>query len=151
MTARRASALLSISVATEAAASASLKASDAFTHLVPSVGAVAGFVVSAALLGVLVNRLDVGLVYATWSGAGTALNAIIGVTVFDDPLSLASVSGMVMVVAGVVILQKPVRAEPAQTTPGPVGAESTPGNTASAAPTGSPIEGYPLARHRRQG
>jgi small multidrug resistance pump len=96
--------LLSLAIATEVAATMALKFANGFTRLWPTLGVVAGYVLSFVLLGQVLKTLPVSLVYAIWSGAGTAVVAAIGLTVLGEPVSWLKVLGIALVIAGVVAL-----------------------------------------------
>jgi small multidrug resistance pump len=96
--------LLTFAIGTEVAATVALKYAQGFTRLWPSLGVVAGYVLSLALLGLVLKKLPVSLVYAIWSGAGTAAVAVIGFTLLGEPVSWLKVLGIALVIAGVVAL-----------------------------------------------
>jgi small multidrug resistance pump len=70
----------------------------------PALIVVAGYLISFALMALALRTLNVGLVYAVWSGAGTAGTAAIAAALYDERLNLTAVAGMVVIVAGVVLL-----------------------------------------------
>ena len=72
--------LLALAIAVEVAATISLRASDGFTKLLPSVLVVIGYATSFYLLSLILRDLSVGTTYAIWAGAGTAAIAVIGIT-----------------------------------------------------------------------
>jgi multidrug transporter EmrE-like cation transporter len=96
--------LLLAAIAIEGVATTALKASHGMTRLVPSVIVVVGYVVSFYLVAILLKRMDLGLVYATWSALGTAAIAIIGVVIYDDALTIWRVAGLFLIIAGVMLL-----------------------------------------------
>jgi multidrug transporter EmrE-like cation transporter len=96
--------LLLVAIAIEVVATTALKASNGMTRLVPSVIVVVGYVISFYMVAVLLKRIDLGLVYATWSALGTAAVAIIGVVIYDDALTIWRVAGLFLIIAGVMLL-----------------------------------------------
>jgi multidrug transporter EmrE-like cation transporter len=96
--------LLLVAIAIEVVATTALKASHGMTRLVPSVIVVVGYVVSFYMVAILLKRMDLGLVYATWSALGTAAVAIIGVVIYDDALTIWRVAGLFLIIAGVMLL-----------------------------------------------
>ncbi|MCW2887994.1 MAG: small multidrug resistance pump [Streptosporangiaceae bacterium] len=70
----------------------------------PALIVVVGYLVSFALMAVALRTLNVGIVYAVWSGAGTAGTAAIAAALYDERLNLTAVAGMVVIVAGVILL-----------------------------------------------
>jgi len=50
------------------------------------------------------KRIDMSITYAVWSGVGTVLTAVVGILLFKEGVSMAKLSGIGMVVGGVVLL-----------------------------------------------
>ncbi|GAB4216959.1 MAG: SMR family transporter [Rhodoferax sp.] len=96
---------LAIAIVTEVMATSALKASDGFTRLLPSLGAVAGYMVSLYCLSLTQRSIAVGVVYAIWSGVGIVLISLMGWALFDQVLSLRAWGGIALIVAGVAVLQ----------------------------------------------
>ncbi|MBF4160849.1 DMT family transporter [Nocardioides acrostichi] len=96
--------LLGVAIVLEVIGTSLLRATDGFTRLLPSLGVVIGYGGAALLLSHVVKHLPVGVTYAIWSAVGTALVVTIGVTVLGDRFTPAVGLGLVMVVAGVVVL-----------------------------------------------
>jgi small multidrug resistance pump len=96
--------LLAVAILAEVAGTTSLKFSDGFTKLWPSVGTLAGYGLSFYLLALVLKTVPVGTAYAIWSAVGTALIATIGIVFLNESASLPRIGGIVLVVVGVVIL-----------------------------------------------
>ncbi|MGN6031182.1 MAG: DMT family transporter [Thermomicrobiales bacterium] len=96
--------LLAIAIASEIVATTSLKQSAGFTKPLWSVVVVVGYAISFFLMSQVLKTIPVSVAYAVWSGAGTAVVAAIGMVVLGEPVSLLKVSGIVLIVAGVVAL-----------------------------------------------
>ncbi len=94
--------LLALAIAVEVAATISLRASDGFTKLLPSVIVVIGYATSFYLLSLILRDLSVGTTYAIWAGAGTAAIAVIGIVVLGEPASALKIVSIVLIVAGVI-------------------------------------------------
>lgn len=97
-------ALLFLAIAVEVIATTALKASDGFTRLGPGAVVVVGYSISFYLMTIILRRLDLGIVYATWSALGTAGVAMIGVSVYGETMTLWRAAGLLLVIIGVVIL-----------------------------------------------
>ncbi len=97
--------MLSLAIVTEVVATTALKASDGFSRAAPAVVVVVGYVASFYLMARALKTLDVGVVYAIWSGAGTAAIAALGVLFFAESISVMKVFWIAVIVAGVVGLQ----------------------------------------------
>ena len=74
------------------------------TALLPKAEVVAGYVASIWLLTLVVRDIPVSIAYAVWSGLGTAAITVVGVLLLDEGLDLLKVSGIALVIAGVVLL-----------------------------------------------
>jgi small multidrug resistance pump len=97
-------ALLGLAIAAEICATSLLKSTDGFTVVLPTMACLAGYLLSFVLLAVAVRDLPVGFCYAVWSGVGTAAIVTIGAVFLGEDLSLVSIGGVVLVIAGVVAL-----------------------------------------------
>jgi small multidrug resistance pump len=94
--------LLSLAIAVEVGATISLRYSDGFTKLVPSVLVVVGYATSFYLLSLILRELSVGTTYAIWAGAGTAAIALIGIVVLGEPADTVKLVSIALIVAGVI-------------------------------------------------
>jgi quaternary ammonium compound-resistance protein SugE len=59
---------------------------------------------SFSLLSWSLKVLPVGTAYAVWTGIGAAGTAIVGMIFFKDPVSVARISAIAFIVAGVILL-----------------------------------------------
>ena len=96
--------LLAVAIVTEVLATSSLKASDGFTRLWPSIGAACGYAVSLYCLSLTQRSIPVGVVYAIWSGVGIVLISLMGWWLFDQVLSPAAMIGVGLITVGVLVL-----------------------------------------------
>jgi len=94
--------LLSLAIVFEVIGTISLKLSNGFTALWPTVSVVVGYGASFILLAQVLKAMNVGTAYAVWSGLGTALVAIAGVFLFKEPVTLIRVASVVLIIVGVV-------------------------------------------------
>jgi small multidrug resistance pump len=97
---------LAIAILAEVIGTSALKASDGFTRPKPSLVVVAGYGVAFYFLSLALQSLAVGVAYAIWSGAGVALVTLIGWRVFKQRLDAAALLGILLIVAGVVVLHR---------------------------------------------
>ena len=81
-----------------------LRASDGLSRLVPSIIVAVGYLTSFGLLALVLKTLPVGIVYAIWAAVGVALVAVFGKIMFNDPVPPVAMIGMVLIVAGVVLV-----------------------------------------------
>ena len=97
-----ASALLFCAISVEVVGSLLLRASDGFSRPLPATLCLACYALAFFLLSRVLRDLDLGIVYAIWSGAGTAAIAFIGVLALGEPVTALKVVSMLLVIAGVV-------------------------------------------------
>lgn len=98
--------LLAGAICTEVLGTISLKVSDGFSKLVPSVLVVLSYPTAFVLLALVLKRgLPIGVAYGIWAAAGVALVAIIGATFFAESLSPVQIGGIGLVIAGVLALE----------------------------------------------
>ena len=86
----------------EAGWALSLKASDGFSKLWPSVAFVVMLVLSMVGLSIALKTLPVGVAYGVWVGIGASLTAVLAVVLFDESVTVLKVVSLVLIVAGVV-------------------------------------------------
>ena len=96
---------LVLAIISEVIATTSLKSTEVFTKLVPSIIGVVGYTAAFYFVSLTLDTLPVGIVYAIWSGVGIALIAIISVIVLDQKLDAGAVVGMGLIIAGVVVMR----------------------------------------------
>ena len=95
---------LALAILFEVIATSCLKASDGFTRLWPSVATVIGYAASFYFLSITLKTIPTGIAYAIWSGVGVVLISLIGWIVFKQALDAAAILGMVLIVAGVLVI-----------------------------------------------
>jgi quaternary ammonium compound-resistance protein SugE len=62
-------------------------------------------IVSIVLLGLALKSLPVGTAYAVWTGIGAVGTVILGIYLFGEPATLARLSCIGLIVAGIVGLK----------------------------------------------
>jgi len=97
--------LLGFAIASEVIATSSLKSTEGFTKLWPSVIVLVGYSAAFYFLSLTLDTIPIGVAYAVWSGVGVAGIAIVSVFFFDQRLDAGAVVGMALIVAGVVVLR----------------------------------------------
>ncbi|MCP3670801.1 MAG: multidrug efflux SMR transporter [Gammaproteobacteria bacterium] len=86
----------------EVSGTVSMKLSDGFTKLVPSILIFVFYAASFAVLTMALKKIDVSVAYAVWAGVGTALIATVGILYFKEPLSVLKVFSIFLIIAGVI-------------------------------------------------
>lgn len=96
--------MLVVAILLEVAGTTNMKMSEGFSKLGPSVGVIFFYALSIVALTFAVNRLDVSVAYAVWSGMGTALVAMIGLWFFQEPFTVVKVVALGLIIVGVAML-----------------------------------------------
>ncbi len=96
--------LLAASVAAEVVGTLALRHAEGFTRLAPSLLVGACYSVAIWLMALSVRQLEVGLAYAVWAGAGTALTALLGMLWFGESAGMLRLAGLGCIVIGVAAL-----------------------------------------------
>lgn len=96
--------LLSIAIVAEVVATSAMKASEGFTRLGPSALVVTGYAIAFFLLSQVLDRIQVGVAYAIWSGGGIVLVAIAAWIIYGQRPDFAGYVGMGLIIAGVLVL-----------------------------------------------
>ncbi len=96
---------LAIAIVAEVIGTSALKASEGFTRPLPSLLVVAGYGIAFWFLSLVLRTIPVGIAYAIWSGVGVALIALIGWVAYRQTLDAGAIAGIVLIVAGVLVIQ----------------------------------------------
>ncbi|MBI4666997.1 MAG: multidrug efflux SMR transporter [Nitrospinae bacterium] len=92
---------LTLAILLEVCGTTSAKMAEGFTKPLYSVVMFVFYGLSLAALTMALKRIDVSVAYAIWSGLGTALIVIIGMAWFREPVTLARLFFVVMIITGV--------------------------------------------------
>lgn len=96
--------MLAVAIAVEVAGTLLMPRTDGFRNL-PWVAVVLScYSVAFFLMSRVVESIPVYVAYAVWAGMGTALVAVIGITVLGEPSSATRLLGILLVVVGVVLV-----------------------------------------------
>lgn len=82
-----------------------LKYTEGFSRLWPSVACALGMVVSVYFLALAQRTLPVGTSYAVWTGLGAVGTAVLGMLLFNESREVARVLCILLIVAGVLGLK----------------------------------------------
>ncbi len=82
-----------------------LKYTDGFRRPMPSVLVIAAIAASMFLLSWAARTLPIGTAYAIWVGIGACGAAILGIVLFDEPVTLARMGFLVLLLVSIVGLK----------------------------------------------
>ena len=82
-----------------------LKYTDGFRRPVPSVLVIVAIAASMFLLSWAARTLPIGTAYAVWVGIGALGAAVLGIVLFKEPVTLARMGFLVMLLVSIVGLK----------------------------------------------
>ena len=95
---------LTVAIFCEVAGTMLLPVSQNFTKIVPTIFLAIFYLSAFYLLTFVVDKLPIAIVYATWSGLGIFSIAILGYIFFNQTLTWQSISGLFLIVLGVILV-----------------------------------------------
>ena len=96
--------ILFFAVLSEVIATTSLKFSEGFTKLVPSIIVVVGYGLSFYLLSMTLKVMPIGIAYALWSGIGITLTVLLGKIIWNESLDWARITGIILIITGILVI-----------------------------------------------
>jgi small multidrug resistance pump len=96
--------MLAGAIAAEVVATLALRGTAQGFRPLVVLGVVVGYATAFALMAYALRSLNVGVVYAIWSGVGTAGVAVAAALLYDERLNLTAIAGIALIVIGVVVL-----------------------------------------------
>ncbi|MEI8003030.1 MAG: multidrug efflux SMR transporter [Methanothrix sp.] len=97
--------LLIIAILSEVIATTALKSAEGFTKIIPSIIVIIGYGIAFFFLSLtLKENIQIGVVYAIWSGVGIALISIIGYLFYKQALDLPAILGIALILLGVIVI-----------------------------------------------
>lgn len=82
-----------------------LKYSLGFTRLIPSILAIGVMILSFFLLAHSLKTIPIGTAYAVWTGIGIMGTVILGILLFNEPVSFCRILFLSMILIGIVGLK----------------------------------------------
>lgn len=92
---------LIIAITMEVAGTTSMKLSEGFSKLLPSFSIFIFYGISFTFLTLALKVLPVGMTYAIWSAAGTALITLVGIIWFGESFNMIKVISLLLIIIGV--------------------------------------------------
>ncbi len=95
---------LIVSILFEVFGMLSLRYSNGFSNFLPTAGAISCFLASIWLMSFSLKQIEMGITYAVWAAASTAIVALLGIAFYGESISSFKLTGITLVVIGVVLL-----------------------------------------------
>lgn len=83
----------------------SMKQSEGFSKLVPSLVTIAAMAASFALLSLSMKILPLGTAYTIWTGIGAVGAFLVGIWVLGEAASAMRIAAALLIVAGLVLMK----------------------------------------------
>lgn len=83
----------------------SMKYSEGFTVLLPSVITAVGYIASAVFLSMALRHLPLGTAYAMWTGIGIVGTSVLGIFLFHERLTFLQVICVILILVGIIGLK----------------------------------------------
>ena len=83
----------------------SMKLSEGFTRLTPSVVTIVFMVLSVGLLSISMRTLPLGTAYTVWTGIGAIGAFVVGIIVFNEPMTAMRMIAAVLIVSGLLLMK----------------------------------------------
>ena len=94
-----------LAIVLEVVATSCMKLSEGFSKILPSILMFVFYGLCFTLLTLGLKKLELGVVYAVWSGLGTVLIAAIGIIWLNESASPIKIGAILLIIIGVVILK----------------------------------------------
>ena len=82
-----------------------LKLSNGFSVLLPSVGAVVGYILCFYFLSLAFKTIDISIAYAVWGAVGIVLITLIGIFFFHENVSFLKILFIALIIISTVGLR----------------------------------------------
>lgn len=94
--------LLIIAITFEVLGTTFMKLSRGFTRPGATVVMFVAYAIGLSLMNLVLKKMDVSIVYAIWSGVGTAMVAVIGFLWFKEPVTAIKIISITLIIFGVI-------------------------------------------------
>lgn len=92
-------------ILSEVFGSSMLKVTATNKSKLPIFGIIIGYALAFYLLSLALLSIPLSTGYAIWSGLGTALTALVGILIFKEKVSWQTVTGIALLIIGIVFMQ----------------------------------------------
>ena len=83
----------------------SMKQSEGFTRLLPSIVTIVMMAASFGLLSMAMRSIPLGTAYTIWTGIGAVGAFIVGITVLGETVNATRIVAAVLIVCGLVLMK----------------------------------------------
>ena len=83
----------------------SMKLSEGFTRIGPSIITLIFMILSVVLLSIAMRSLPLGTAYTVWTGIGAIGSFIVGIIVLHEPMTAMRMIAAILIVSGLVLMK----------------------------------------------
>lgn len=83
----------------------SMKVSEGFTRITPSIITLVFMILSFALLAYAMKSLPLGTAYTIWTGIGAVGSFLVGIFILGEPASAMRMLAAVLIISGLVLMK----------------------------------------------
>ena len=83
----------------------SMKTSEGFTKLTPSIVTIVFMILSVVLLSISMRSLPLGTAYTVWTGIGTIGSFVVGILILNEPMTAMRMIAAVLIVSGLILMK----------------------------------------------
>jgi len=95
---------LALAIIFEVIGSSFIQLSEGFSKLIPTLITIVTYIISFYFFSQTLKHLPLGVAYAIWGGLGIVLTTLISIVVFKQSIDFPAILGILLIVAGVVIM-----------------------------------------------
>ncbi|WP_367867988.1 multidrug efflux SMR transporter [Pedobacter sp. WC2423] len=95
---------LFLAIISEIIATTAIKASEEFTRLWPAVIVIFGYALAFYFLSLTLRKIDLGIAYAVWSGAGIIIVTTIGAVFYKQKPDMPAIIGIGLIISGIIVI-----------------------------------------------
>lgn len=95
---------LSLAILSEVVATSTLKMTDTFTKLIPSLVVIVGYSLAFYFLNLSIRTIPLGLAYALWCAGGIILIVLSGAVIYKQSIDTPAIIGLTLIVLGISII-----------------------------------------------
>ena len=83
----------------------SMKMSEGFTKLTPSIVTIVFMILSVVLLSISRRSLPLGTAYTVWTGIGAIGSFVVGILILNEPMTAMRIIAAVLIVSGLILMK----------------------------------------------
>lgn len=83
----------------------SMKMSEGFTKLTPSIVTIIFMILSVVLLSISMRSLPLGTAYTVWTGIGAIGSFVVGILILNEPMTAMRMIAVVLIVSGLILMK----------------------------------------------